>query len=52
VPDHKGITFTEPVPVTVPCGLLNDVVKVPPSLCVRVNVIVEEPESLNAVIVS
>ena len=34
--------------VVVPCGLLNDVVKVPPSCCVSVNVIVEEPESLNA----
>ena len=36
--------------VVVPCGLLNDVVKVPPSFCVSVNVIVEEPESDIAVI--
>jgi len=35
----------------VPCGLLNDVVKVPPSCCVSVNVIVLDPESLKPVII-
>ena len=37
--------------VTVPCGTLKDVVKVPPSLCVNVKVFVEDPLSENPVIV-
>ena len=31
--------------VTVPCGLLNEVVSVPPSFWVNVSVIVDDPES-------
>ncbi len=38
--------------VVVPCGLLNDVVKVAPLCCVSVNVIVEEPESVNELILA
>ena len=37
--------------VVVPCGILNDVVKVPPSCCVNVKVFVEDPLLENPVII-
>ena len=45
------IPVPAPTEVISPCGIVNDVLNVPPSLCVRVIVVVEEPESEIPVIV-